>query len=275
MDNRKKIIISVICGIVAILGVVSFLKLKERKLLELSSTTFVLTASRDILRHTPIDETMVEVSELPKKYVQPRAIFANDIHSILGQVASAPILKGEQIVSTKLLRFGSESGLAMKIPAGMRAISILVNDVSGVAGLIRPNDFVDVIATFDFGNDTKSKEYSYTLFQNVAVLAVRQDLGEGYSSLIKASKKGKLDELVQNRSKGGAHSITLAMNPENVQEIVLAQEIGVLTLSLRGIGESEHELSLNPATPARMTGIKGLMKQSRTPRYREYRGGVR
>ncbi|MFH1652743.1 MAG: Flp pilus assembly protein CpaB [Pseudomonadota bacterium] len=275
MDNKKKIIISVLCGIIAVLGVVSYLKLKERSLLEMSSVVYVLTATRDILQHTPIDETMIEATRFPKKYVQPGAVFVRDANTILGQVASTPILKGEQIVSTKLLSFGRDTGLAMKIPAGMRAISILVNDVTGVAGLIQPNDFVDILTTFDFGSDAKSKQYTYTLFQNISVLAINQNLGEGYSTLAKSNKQNVVDQLMQNRSSGSSYAVTLALTPQQVQDIVLSQEMGVITLALRGIGESEHEMTLSPSTPSELTGIQSLMKQNSRPRYREYRGGNR
>jgi pilus assembly protein CpaB len=270
MDTKKKIIISVLCGILAIGGVYSYIKHKEIKLLEMSTMTPVVIASKDILQHTQIDETMLDVKKVPKLHIQPGAILGNDIHHVLGQVTASPIMKGEQILGTKLLRFGRETGLAMKIPAGLRAISVLVDEVTGVAGLIKPNDFVDILTTFDFGNEAVSKEYTYTLFQNVSVLAVDIDLGEGYASLAK-KKTGLLDKLEDARS-GTSHSVTLAVTPSQAQDIVLAQETGVITLSLRGIGESEQELNLPATTPAKITGLKSLTKQQKKPRYQEYRG---
>lgn len=275
MDKKKKIIISVLCGIFAIVGILTYLNYRENKLLELSSSTFVVTASKDILKHTQIDESMLDITEVPKKYVQPGAFFSADIHNILGLTTASPIFKNEQILSTKLLRLGKETGLAMKVPHGMRAVSILANDVTGVAGLIKPNDFVDVLSTFDFGNETKSKKYTFTLFQNVPVLAVNQNLGEGYSSLAKKHAKGSIEELTDSIRAKDTYAVTLALNPEQAQNVILAQEMGILTLSLRGVGESEHKVSLPPATPSELTGIKSLMKQNLKPRYREYKGRIR
>lgn len=272
METKRKIIISVICGIIAVLGVFSYLKYKEHRLLEMAAKVPVVVAATDILEHTQINETMMAVKKIPRAYVQPGAILAREGHMILGQVTSSPIRKGEQILGTKLISFGKETGLAMKIPAGMRAISLLVDDVTGISGLIKPNDFVDILATFDFGGETSSKQYTFTLFQNLNVLAVDANLGEGYSSLaMKRDEKGMLEKVGMVRARE-THVVTLAVTPSQAQELVLAQETGALALSLRGIGETERELSLSPATPASITGIQGLMKQQRKPRYREYRG---
>lgn len=273
MDTRKKIIISALLGLFSILGIYSYIKHTENKLFELSSMVPVVTAADDIIQHTVIDETMIKISKLPKKYIQPGAILASEVGGILGQVTSAPILKGEQILGTKLLQFGKEAGLAMKIPAGMRAVSLLADEVTGVAGLIKPDDFVDILATFDFGNEAMSKQYTYTLFQNISVLAIDTDLGEGYSALTK-KREDVLDKL-RNVGSKKSFTVTVAVTPAQAQDIILAQEMGVVYLALRGIGEPEQELNLTPATPSEITGIKSLMKQQRKPRYLEYRGGNR
>lgn len=272
MDTKKKIIISVMCAVFGMLGVISYLKYRESKLLDMSSANFVVAASMDILKHTQVDESMLEVIEVPKKFVQPGAVLASDLEGILGQVTAAPILRGEQIVGTKLLRFGKETGLAMKVPSGMRAVSVIVNNGTGVAGLIQPNDFVDVLATFDFGSETRSKQYTYTLIQNLPVIAVNKDLGEGYSLL--AKKKG-IDLGGQFLERSDSFAVTLAVTPEQAQNIVLAQELGVIALSLRGIGEGSSQLNLAPATPAEMTGNNALLRQVNQPRYMEYKGGRR
>ena len=272
MTQKKRLLLSLLFGGLAAAALIAYIKSYESELLEMSSTTKVVVAKKDILEHRQIDETMLILKEVPKKYIQPGALYR--LEDAIGQVTASPVLKEEQLVRTKLMRFGRETGLSMKIPSGMRAISVVVNDATGVAGLIQPDDFIDILGTFDFGDQSKSRQYTYTLFQNIRVLAVRQDLGEATMAL--AGQEGgdeKLAQLLNKGSSGGAgQTLTLAVTPSQAQEIILAQETGVLTVTLRGLWEADQVLDLEPATPATLTGLKILMRQNVRPRYREYRG---
>lgn len=276
MEKRKRIIIAALCGVLAVLIVMGYLHQRERKLLELASAVDVVVAAKDIDRHARLDETVLEIRRIPRKYVQPHAITGADLSSALGQVAASPIIEGEQILTTKLLRFGRATGLALKLNPGMRAVSVQLDDVAGIAGLIKPNDRVDILATFDFGNKTRSENYTYTLFQNVSVLAINDNMGEGYSSLVRGKgdkKKNGMDFVP--KAKRDTFVATLAMTPEDAQNLLLAQTIGDVALSLRGLSESDAVSQLEPATPADLTKLQSLMKRNDKPMYQQYRGGRR
>jgi pilus assembly protein CpaB len=276
MENRKRVIVAVLCGFLAVFITMGYLHHREQKLLELASAVEVVVAAKDIDRNARLDETVLEIRRIPRKYVQPHAITGADLSSALGQVAASPILEGEQVLTTKLLRFGRTTGLALKVNPGMRAVSVLVDDVTGIAGLIKANDRVDVLGTFDFGDKARSKYYTFTLFQNVSVLALNDDMGEGYSSLVRGKqdeKGGALDLMPQ--TKRDTFVATLSMTPEQVQNLVLSQEIGKLSLALRGLSESDAVLELEPATPAELTNIQSLIKRNDQPIYQQYRGGRR
>ena len=101
-----------------------------------------------------------------------------------GRVAMVPVPKGTQILATMLGDEG-ESALAFEVPAGQRAVTIAAANVTGVGGLVRPGNRVDVMGTFDFGRPigvsqggviTYADERTETrlLMQDMRVIAVDQ-----------------------------------------------------------------------------------------------------
>ncbi|MBI4125675.1 MAG: Flp pilus assembly protein CpaB [Deltaproteobacteria bacterium] len=274
MDLKKKLIFSGVLGVLAFIGILSYVRNKEQHLLQLSEMTYVLAAAKDILANTQIDETMVGRIQVPRKFVQPMAL--TSLRDAIGRVAFAPIHEGEQILGTKLIQLGSQTGLAMKIPVGFRAVSIAVNEVTGVAHLIRADDFIDVLGSFDFGDQAQAKKYTYTLFENIQVLAVEQNMGEGFTTGLPKEEKGEgvLSRLIAEQKAGGqGMTLTLAMSPEDAQRLVLSQETGSISVALRPRFGSDNILKLEPVTPYDLTGLKSLIRQSKQPTYMEYRGG--
>ena len=115
------------------------------------------------------------------------------------------------------------TGLPAQTRSGWRAISIPVSQVTSVSGLIRPNNFVDVIGTFHFPDakgDSSLDTVTMTILQRVKVLATGADIG--YAQ--------------QNGAAPAARSystVTLELTPKEVEMIIFAQQKGSLTLSLR------------------------------------------
>ncbi len=221
----------------------------------------VVVAKENIPRLTRLDETLVEEREIPREFVQPGAL--GGLKEVLRQVNTAPILKGEQVLGTKLAAYGVETGLAIKVPKGLRAVTIAVNYVSGLAGLIKAGDLVDVLGTFEFGDTRRSDKRAYTVFQDVPVLAVDQNLGiesEAAKALTKAERERGEGALPTGggapigREPKGAASVTLALAPAQVQGLVLAQATGELHLALRSTFEVRETAPLPPATLGKLLG---------------------
>jgi pilus assembly protein CpaB len=102
----------------------------------------------------------------------------------------------------------------------MRAASVRINDVSGVAGFVQPNDSVDVLITRTPAGD--SGQVTDVLLQNVRVIAIDQQARNADGS----PKVGR--------------SATLEVNPLDAQKLALAQEVGTLSLVLRKPGEQNN-----------------------------------
>ena len=124
----------------------------EKELAAAYEPITVLIASRNIPPGVPLDDSMVKAEKIPKKYLQPK--FVDNVDALFGQIAAAPILEGEQLTQTKLLSI-EEAGLARKVPPGHRAIAVAVDKITGVGGHLRPGNHVDVVGTFDFGDNSK------------------------------------------------------------------------------------------------------------------------
>ena len=119
------------------------------------------------------------------------------------------------------------TGLPAQTRSGWRAISIPVSQVSSVSGLIRPNNFVDVIGTFHFPDtkgDSSLDTVTMTILQRVKVLATGTDIGYAQQNNAQSGVSAA----------GRSYSaVTLELTPKEVEMIIFAQQKGSLTLSLR------------------------------------------
>jgi pilus assembly protein CpaB len=262
LKNPKSLLIALALALLATSAQCRYVKQREVTLLELTEPRQVVVARQNIREGERLDETMFEVQAIPAKYVQPKAIGEVDV--VLGQIASGPISEGEQLMANKLLR-SNEAGLAWKVSKGSRAVAMTVDEVTAVGGHIRPRNFVDVLGTFDFGEGDKVEMRTITLFQNVWVLAVGSDLGQPAVVGAEAQSGGNM--------KMNGFTISLALNPEDSQKLVLAQSIGDLTLTLRGRFEDKKEVTLQPASVNSTLGIKKQVRYRRSRSFGVYGPG--
>ena len=137
----------------------------------------------------------------------------------------------EPILSSKVSGEGEKATLSAIISEEMRAMTIRVNDVIGVAGFIVPGDRVDVLLTREEGGD--KNQITDILLQNVKVLGIDQLANDNQEKPI----------VVQ--------AVTVEVSPEQSQKLTLASQVGSLTLALRNVLDAEAEL-------ARTVGIRDL-----------------
>ncbi len=102
----------------------------------------VVVAAKNIEEMRTIDDTMLEVVQRPGDFIEPGAL--QDKELAVGQVAGKAIKKGEQILDSKLLLPGPETGISLQVAPSKRAVTLPVDEVRGVAKLIRPGDRVDI-----------------------------------------------------------------------------------------------------------------------------------
>jgi len=196
----------------------------------------VLVANKDIPRGAAITADNMETNIVPEQYRQPQAVASAD--RAVGMVAVVPISKGEQISLNKLAQPRQLGGLAEGTPVGKRATTIAVDNIASVGGLVKPGDYVDVMALVPVPvATTEGKQVNQMavmpLFQNVLVLAVGQDIGSiGSAAAVKKE--------AENRS-ANPPLITLALDPQDANLIAFVQEQGKLRLTLRSPADSQMQ----------------------------------
>ena len=122
----------------------------------------------------------------------------------------------------------SQTSLALKIPAGKRAVTVTIDSLAAVGGLINAGDFVDVIAQLNVpSQDTDKKTVTAMIFQGLQVLAVNTNLEE----------PGSYSE----QQMAASLKITFAVDPQEAGLLAFADKNGTLELALRSPDEAEHK----------------------------------
>jgi pilus assembly protein CpaB len=280
MSKSRLVLISLGVALFALLLVYSYIYKQEKELLSLATPIKVVVAAKDIPEGVLLDETFVETAEVPKKFVQPGALTRPA--EVLDRVAAVPMLRGSQVLDS-FFRPAAEEGVARKIPADKRAYSIAVNDVTAVAGLVRPGDFVDVLVTAQTGSMQQGKavaegSVARVLLQNILVLAVNQrsTAGAGPRTVTSQQSAGGLASGVSpenQKSQDAVRTLTLALGAEDVQKTALAQEIGSLSVALRSSWQkAEPPLPLANVNAQQVLGTEKTVMPRARPVWTEFRG---
>ncbi|PZQ51990.1 MAG: Flp pilus assembly protein CpaB [Novosphingobium pentaromativorans] len=204
------------------------------------SFTVLAATTRDIRVGETITADMIRNSRSdPARF--PTAVTPAEV---IGKVATRDIPANSLIPRPAL---GQETKLAIRVPMGMRAISIDTTAEIAVAGLVRPGDRVDVQVVYP-GEDALSgarasgASRARTLLQMVPVLAVgevvvgTQPAASAMSAV--ATGMGAPPSTPAEAPMPPARTVTLALTPAQVSELSLAKSTGALTLSLRNPGDS-------------------------------------
>jgi len=243
--NRLPLIIGVVLGLLTIGLVRIYIQQREvqlkRQLLKGQEPVPVLIAKGDIPANTMVRDNMVELQNRPALAIQPHAVM--DPGAAIGQVTLAPIYAGEQVSDSKLARPDTAGALSMKTPPGKRAVTINVDSISGVGGLIKPGDYVDIMGTFALPNPTGEKAtVTVTLLQRVEVLAV----GQKFST----SEEG------EGQAAGPSDNLTMALTPQEAQLLLFARAAQAqLQLSLRARNDTAQVADLQPTTNDTLLGV--------------------
>jgi pilus assembly protein CpaB len=195
----------------------SYLEGREAKLLEdFEKPSPVVLAKEDIKALDTIDDRMLKIENIPKKFQMPGHF--KKIEELYNTIASVPIQAGEQITKPRITYPGVQSGLARQISLGKRALSVQVNDMQSVSKLIKPGDRVDVMAMVDFAGGKKDKVKVKTVLQDVLVLATGLYVTNSIPIVNIASDSGP--RKIPLNSYTDFNTLTLELTPFEVQKMI-------------------------------------------------------
>lgn len=197
-------------------------------------TVRVLVAKQALGYGATIQPETLQWVEWPKSVVPPGAF--TSVEELLGangdqkRIVLRSIEPGEPVLENKITKFGESPRMSMNLSAGMRAVSISINAVSGVAGFVAAGDRVDILLT----RKQQGELTSSVILQDITVIAVDQR---------------------QNSEAMGARvgrTVTVEVDTTQAQKLAVAQQVGSLSLTLRGIGESDEGL-MKPVTAGELS----------------------
>lgn len=205
----------------------------------------VVVAVTDIPAYTPITAQMLTIKQIPMGYAHPLA--AHTTEEVVGYVTESEVLAGEEIIPSKLKQYGeTDSGLSYVVPEGMRAVTVAVDEVTGVAGFLQRGDYVDVISyttttyvpakapVVPEGGEPTADQLPQTLSttlvaaQNVRVAAVGMSLSGAAVTV--------------DGEAPSYNSVTLILTPEDAMRVVQGARSGAIILILRASGDHTPNL---------------------------------
>jgi len=172
----------------------------------------IVVAVRPLEAGGMVERSSVGLRRVPEALV-PRGAFGK-VEDVLDRPVIAAIQGDEPVVEARLAIKGSGAGLGPMIPPGMRAVSVRVNDVVGVAGFVLPGTRVDVLVTGK--PPSREDTETQTVLQNITVLSAGQTI----------QNDGKSQPIV-------TPVVTLLVSPADAEALTLANNEGHIQLVLR------------------------------------------
>jgi pilus assembly protein CpaB len=235
----------------------------------------VLVAARSIGTGKVLDANDLRYDKWPKAVVSGQHVIVrkgNDDprKDYIGFVARRDLLAGEPIGASAIYKSDAGSKLSVLLEPGMRAITINITAESAIAGLAVPGDRVDVVLTADFsklGGDSRpgaSAEFvrfvSETVLSNVKLLAIDQTITREAS--------GKEKEVAKAAGQVGK-TATVAVTAEQAEKLILAGQMGKLSLILRSVAESPDDRGRDYTTDVETSSaLSKLVGRSRASKAR-------
>jgi pilus assembly protein CpaB len=266
--NNRALTLSLVMAVLAVVFVQSYVSsIEDEAKRRFGTEVLVVLAKRDIREMETVNETMLELKHIPKRFLEPAAIFfekreedkevTRSLKGLSGTVAVVPIKKGEQFSYNKLTEPNMRTGLAPQVAPNRRAVSFPINDVTGVSKLVKPGDRVDLIAVLQAGPG-KDSRIARTVLQDVVILATGRAVTHNVARVVEAdafSGKERIRSLADDAS---FSTVTVEVEPAQAQllSLIATNNESQLVLSLRNNDDTDR-LQLPASTVDDVIGTEG------------------
>lgn len=168
----------------------------------------VVVSSMEIKENTEIKSDMVKIINIAESAVTPNVV--TKLEEVVGNIATRDIYTGEQIILQEVAKPGeSKQKLSYMIEAGQRAVSVKVDEVSGISGLIEPGNKVDVVVVYD------ESSTSEIILQDIVVLSTGMKL-----------------ETEESAKSQAYETVTLSLDTNQILKLRAAEAKGEITMAL-------------------------------------------
>jgi pilus assembly protein CpaB len=208
------LLLALTSGVVAALLALRYLRERTTPLMASEPrTTSIVLSARSLPVGALVTERDLKVVSWPGTTVPSG--YVRSVKDAVGRGVITPLAENEPLLDSKMSTKDAGGGLPIIIRDGMRAMSVRVDEIIGVAGFVLPGTRVDVLLTLDKNSD-RPQSITKTLLQNVQTLAAGQS--------VTRDKEGKPQTVTV---------ITLLVSPDNAELLALASKEGRLQLALR------------------------------------------
>jgi len=254
MNRRRLLLIGILALTLGALVAFKVYRSLQAKIMPAAVGVDVLVAANNIAVGAKLADNDLKTVQIPSEAVPPAAFHSKE--RAVGRGVVLPIGRGDFVLPYKLAPENAGSSASSLIPFRMRAVSINVNEVTGVAGFVEPGTRVDVLFTATVNVAGLHEPRSTTILQNVPVLASDQRLDRS------TARQGQ-----------AAHVVTLLVSLEDAERLALAMQEGRIQLVLRSSVDTNQEtpapvwntnLYGGTATPTR--GQPKVTRTKRTPK---------
>lgn len=228
--HRTPLVVAAILAVLAGVLVHRSLAAREKEVRKGWDLVPILVASAELDVGGELTLDGLAASQMPERFVSPSMVGPEHADTLVGQRLAVPLRPGDPVLWSHFEPRKEAGRLSAKVMKRARAVTVSVTEKSSVGGWIRPNDHVDVLATFQ--DPSNQQMATITLLQNVIVLATGKEAG---------ASGGRIWDR-------GYADVSLLVLPEEAEILVLAQEMGTITLVLRHPEESDTDRDRGRAT---------------------------
>jgi len=198
------------------------------------TTNNVLVAKIDIAKGGQLSPENIAIRAVPVEYSHSIAITPEEFDRVKGQALAYPVKRGEMIL-WGLMETQKVPTFSARVEAGHRAMTVPVDEINSISGMLEPGDTIDLMATVD----NKGKKATFPLLQSVLVMATGQ----------RSTDDPKTGEKRQFTT------VTLNTTPDHAHNIIVARDMGKLTALLRN-PQDKQAISNTRYDVAALLGLK-------------------
>jgi pilus assembly protein CpaB len=201
------------------------LAVERDRLMPAQKMVSLVVAKRDLARGELASADTLAVREVPDTYAPQGAVTPAQFDTIAGAAINAPMRAGDPLLHAALAP-PDAGGLSARIREGIRAMTIAVDEVNAISGMLQPGDRIDLLlsARLPASGPTQPQEVSRALMQDLLVLATGRQVRPG----------------PEERGPRTYTTITVEVAPAQAQKLAIAQRVGKLTALLRNPSDRER-----------------------------------
>ena len=223
MKSTVALFLAIVLAVVAVVGVNRYIRQQKAEATKGLELVPVIVAKKRIKTGTVITRAMLSTKLVAERYMHVESIVPTDIRRLVGQAVRRNVDRGTELLWSYFEV--PDEGSGRELLSGERAVTMPVDVVRGVAGLIVPNSRIDIYGTFAFpmaGGQGATERRTVLLLSDVLVLAIDN-----------VTQSRRVQSLGREREKQGYSSLTLAVSPTEAALMIFAQGQGDLHLTLR------------------------------------------